>query len=73
MYDLRGSPDDDDFFFSVNHGTEVDVGDDLGVGPIKNSAKVLNKVTLASVALLTETEAARVFNMGTTSFKARCV
>ena len=68
MYDLRGSPDDDDFFFSVNHGTEVDVGDDLG-----NSAKVLNKVTLASVALLTETEAARVFNMGTTSFKARCV
>jgi hypothetical protein len=33
----------------------------------------MNKRTLASVALLTEAEAARVFNMGTTRFKARCV
>lgn len=34
---------------------------------------MMNKATLASVALLTEAEAARVFNMGTTRFKARCV
>jgi hypothetical protein len=34
---------------------------------------MMNKRTLAAVALLTEAEAARVFKMGTTKFKARCV
>ena len=32
---------------------------------------MMNKATLAQVALLTESEAARVFNMGTTRFKAK--
>jgi hypothetical protein len=32
----------------------------------------MTKTSLASVALLTEAEAARAFNMGTTRFKARC-
>lgn len=35
------------------------------------TVQVLNNDTLASVALLTESEAARVFDMGTTRFKAR--
>ena len=75
---LRGSPDGDDFF-SVNC-VQVD-GDPQKVqvdGDPQNvqrwsDRKELNKVTLASVALLTESEAARVFEMGTTRFKARCV
>jgi len=33
----------------------------------------MNKKSLAEVALLTESEAAKMFNMGTTRFKARYV
>lgn len=32
----------------------------------------MNKRALAAVALLSEADAAKVFNMGTTRFKARC-
>jgi hypothetical protein len=41
--------------------------------PSPASPQAMSKKTLAAVALLTESEAAKMFEMGTTRFKARYV